>query len=98
MRRFVTHVLPKGFMKIRHYGLLSSRQREERLRQSRRLLLAVTVLTAVAPAKDGEPAPLAQCARCGGTRLVRCPLEGGECVSRSSPPETSLAATIPNTS
>ena len=32
LRRFVTHVLPKGFMKIRHYGLLASRQREARLR------------------------------------------------------------------
>jgi hypothetical protein len=31
LRRFVLHVLPKGFMKVRHYGLLSSRQREARL-------------------------------------------------------------------
>jgi hypothetical protein len=35
----VQHVLPKGFKKIRHYGLLASRQREARLRQARRLLL-----------------------------------------------------------
>ena len=40
LRRFVQHVLPKGFMKIRHYGLLSSRDRQRRLQQVRQLLLA----------------------------------------------------------
>src|SRR5262249_7486716 len=39
LRRFVQHVLPKGFVKIRHYGLLANRQRAERLDQCRRLLL-----------------------------------------------------------
>ena len=46
LRRFVQHVLPKGFMKIRHYGLLSSRYRQQRLQQARRLLLAELVLRA----------------------------------------------------
>ncbi len=31
IRRFMLHVLPKGFMRIRHYGLLSSRGREKKL-------------------------------------------------------------------
>jgi hypothetical protein len=70
LRRFLRHVLPKGFMKIRHYGLLASRQREARLRQARQLLLPALVLgsgaaTAVAPA---EPA---RCPACGGVRLSR---------------------------
>lgn len=30
-RRFMLHVLPKGFMKIRHYGFLSNCNREERM-------------------------------------------------------------------
>jgi predicted Rdx family selenoprotein len=100
LRRFVQHVLPRGFMKIRHYGLLASRQREARLRQSRRLLLAVTVLAAVAtaPLKDAEPAPLAQCPRCGGTRMVRCPLASAELVLPAPPAEASALAPIPNTS
>jgi Putative transposase/Transposase zinc-binding domain len=101
LRRFVMHVLPKGFMKIRHYGLLSSRQREARLRDSRRLLLAVTVLTAAAAAPSSastEAAPLAKCPRCGGTRLVRCPLEQTECVSAPPPSEARAFATVPNTS
>src|SRR5262249_20265927 len=29
LRRFVQHVLPKGFVKMRHYGLLANRHREE---------------------------------------------------------------------
>src|SRR5204862_8068817 len=39
LRRFVQHVLPKGFMKIRHYGLLASRRREARLHKARQLLM-----------------------------------------------------------
>lgn len=30
-RRFMLHVLPKGFMKIRHYGFLGNRNKEERM-------------------------------------------------------------------
>ena len=98
LRRFVTHVLPKGFMKIRHYGLLASRQREERLRQSRRLLVAVTVLQTRATASPEEPAPLASCPRCGGTRLVRCSLAAAELVLASPPSEASALAPVANTS
>ena len=35
LRRFLQHVLPKGFMKIRHYGLLANRQRQQKLQRSR---------------------------------------------------------------
>ena len=41
LRRFGTHVLPSGFVKVRHYGLLANRFRDERLSTSRRLLEAV---------------------------------------------------------
>ncbi len=51
LRRFVQHVLPKGFVKIRHYGLLANAQREARLAMCRRLLLVATV-AAVLPGKD----------------------------------------------
>ena len=43
LRRFVQHVLPKGFVKIRHYGLLANAQREVRLTLCRRLLLVAAV-------------------------------------------------------
>jgi Putative transposase/Transposase zinc-binding domain len=38
VRRFCLHILPKRFVKIRHYGLLGNRKREERLAQARQLL------------------------------------------------------------
>jgi hypothetical protein len=71
LRRFLVHVLPKGFMKIRHYGLLASRQREARLRQARKLLLAASVAPS-ASASDGIAATEApQCPVCGSVRLSR---------------------------
>ncbi len=38
MRRFLLHVLPKGFVRIRHYGLLASTNVASKLPQCRRLL------------------------------------------------------------
>jgi hypothetical protein len=40
MRRFMLHILPEGFIKIRHYGLLSNRQRRQQLALCRKLLKA----------------------------------------------------------
>jgi hypothetical protein len=39
MRRFLLHVLPPGFQRIRHYGLLANRHRESRLARCRQLLM-----------------------------------------------------------
>lgn len=38
IRMFLMHVLPKGFVRIRHYGLLSSRSKKEKLTLCRNLL------------------------------------------------------------
>ena len=38
LRRFLMHVLPKGFQKIRHYGLLGNRHRKQNLTKCFRLL------------------------------------------------------------
>jgi hypothetical protein len=38
IRRFLFHVLPDGFMKIRHYGILSNRNRKEKLFVCKQLL------------------------------------------------------------
>lgn len=37
IRRFLLHVLPSGFQKIRHYGLLSNRNRSSKLRRCQKL-------------------------------------------------------------
>ena len=38
IRRFLLHVLPSGFMRIRHYGFLANRFRQEKLQLCRQLL------------------------------------------------------------
>lgn len=38
IRRFLMHVLPKGFMRIRYFGYLANRQRQQKLAHCRRLL------------------------------------------------------------
>ena len=40
VRRFLLHVLPSGFQRIRHYGLLANRNREAKLERCRQLLNA----------------------------------------------------------
>jgi hypothetical protein len=72
LRRFVQHVLPKSFVKVRHYGLLANAQREARLAVCRRLLLVANV-AATLPSADTAPIEPAQarcCPHCGSTRLI----------------------------
>jgi hypothetical protein len=74
LRRFVQHVLPHGFTKIRHYGLLANRFRQERLTACRRLLLVPPVpATPTGPEAlpTAEPAGERCCPQCGGRRLDR---------------------------
>jgi hypothetical protein len=47
LRRWVQHVLPSGFAKMRHYGLLANRGRTERLALCRGLLALWTVLRTI---------------------------------------------------
>jgi hypothetical protein len=52
IRRFLLHVLPDGFQRIRHYGFLSPRSRQAKLALCRQLLGAALTLAAVAPRQD----------------------------------------------
>jgi hypothetical protein len=79
LRRFVQHVLPKGFVKVRHYGLLANGQRQAKLTLCRRLLLVA--LIAVQVRAEGnclplsiEPARERSCPQCGGKHFVRLEL------------------------
>ena len=38
IRRFLLHILPKGFFKVRYYGIFSSRYRKENISTAKRLL------------------------------------------------------------
>jgi hypothetical protein len=57
IRRFLLHVLPKGFHRIRHYGFLAGSARDQRLAQARELLQ-----TAASAATDPEERPHAPAA------------------------------------
>jgi hypothetical protein len=68
IRRFLLHVLPKGFHRIRHYGLLASASRKANVARVRRLL---AVPPAVEPAEPAEPTdPRPPCPCCGGRMII----------------------------
>ena len=69
--RFLQHVLPKGFTKVRHYGLFSP-SRHDLLAQAREHLIAAAASPppdrapiAPAPTPAPEPAPRPRCPACG---------------------------------
>jgi Putative transposase/Transposase zinc-binding domain len=74
LRRFLQHVLPKGFVKMRHYGLLANRQRQQRLHACRRLLITAATVPLAPPPILPATAPPPCCPQCGGQRLVRSPV------------------------
>ena len=80
LRRFVQHVLPKSFVKVRHYGLLANCKRQACLAVCRRLLLVANVAAALPSAETAPIAPVQPrcCPNCGGTRLVYRELTPGE--------------------
>ena len=74
IRRFLLHVLPKGFHRIRHYGLFASAARQANIARVRELLAApaprtapdaMTEATATAPTDHRPPCPC-----CGGRMIV----------------------------
>jgi len=79
IRRFLIHVLPKGFHRIRHYGLFASANRAETITRARQLLGLAT--PAAEEAIEIDPAaaqPLAQpCPCCGGRMFVIETFEAG---------------------
>ena len=56
MRRFLLHVLPSGFHRIRHYGLLANAARVAKLARARQLLAAPLSPLIAVPVSSGEPA------------------------------------------
>ena len=73
MRRFLLHVLPAGFHRIRYYGLLCNAKRRENLDQVRTLLLAPTPVAEVVPDDEDQCVdrrPTFVCAHCGAAMLI----------------------------
>jgi hypothetical protein len=88
IRRFLIHVLPKGFHRIRHYGLLASSARDENIAQARELLEAPGTPTGPeheAAADEATGSALATpCPCCGGRMIVVETFEAG-CQPRHAP-------------
>ena len=71
MRRFLLHVLPTGFHRIRHYGLLANSHRRDNLALARELLHATpTPPRESAADASAAPAPTFVCAHCGHAMVV----------------------------
>ena len=81
IRRFLLHVLPAGFVHIRHYGFLANRQRKEKLALCRSLLSApaTTVMDAGMDLPNHTPSTSPkdasrQCPLCKVGRMIRIQL------------------------
>jgi hypothetical protein len=87
--RFLIHVLPDGFHRIRHYGLLASAGRKANIAKIRNLL--GEALPDTAPETEAEPIPLTlrePCPCCGGPmRIVEIFRWGQKPQSRAPPRE-----------
>jgi hypothetical protein len=72
MRRFLLHVLPGGFHRIRHYGLIANAGRTENLARARELLHVVP--EAARPQPPDAPAAIVQptfvCPHCGAAMVI----------------------------
>jgi hypothetical protein len=88
IRRFLIHVLPGGFHRIRHYGLFANGGRAENIARARRLLNVPTTQSEPSDADsagDGEPQTLSHpCPCCGGRMIVIETFERG-CSPRYRP-------------
>ena len=74
MRRFLLHVLPSGFHRIRHYGLLANANRQRDIATARDLLHQPAPTPPADPGDDnadhGCPRPTFVCRHCGAPMLV----------------------------
>ena len=88
MRRFLLHVLPGGFHRIRHYGLLANGARKANLALARELLHAVPAQAAVSEhASDAQSAspPSFVCRHCGHAMIILQTFTRGQTI-RAPPP------------
>jgi hypothetical protein len=68
IRRFLIHVLPRGFHRIRHYGLLAGSARKDSLAHARDMLGVAPASAEAAAETTSDPHPPCPC--CGGTMVI----------------------------
>ncbi|WP_405111058.1 IS91 family transposase [Phaeobacter sp. BS52] len=92
IRRFLMHVLPDGFHRIRHYGLLASARRKINIIKVRVLIGASA--PEQEPQSEDDPAPLTlrePCPCCGGTMLIIETFKRGQVPRSRAPPRKQAA-------
>jgi hypothetical protein len=91
LRRFLLHVVPRGFMRIRHFGLLANRNRNANIQRCRELL-GFDKADTQANAGDVESAHDVG----GQSAHDRCPVcrEGHMIVGSIVPPQRVLAFVV----
>jgi len=98
IRRFLLHVLPKGFMRIRHYGFLANRCKGRALSRCRQLLgqrvqepqqRSVEQWILLLTGTD-----ITRCPRCGAAPLIRTELPPAGVWAHSRDPPLALAVAI----
>jgi len=90
LRRFLLHVLPRGFMRIRHFGLLANRHRKAKLEHCRELLDAPT------PQHNPDEATVSLLERLTGKDPTLCPFceQGTMRVSKLLAPRRAVVVPI----
>jgi len=91
IRRFLIHVLPDGFHRIRHYGLLASASRKTNITKIRALLSVQRTEQTTEPEPEPETTPLTlrePCPCCGGDmRIIEIFRRGQKPMLRAPPRE-----------
>jgi hypothetical protein len=93
LRRFLLHVLPKGFVRIRHFGFLTHRRRATLLPLCFQVLGPISQ-PQIEPAASAaqQPSPLWLCPKCGGKMVVIERLTAAQIQLRSPPSIAGVAA------
>jgi len=86
LRRFLLHLLPRGFVRIPHFGFLANRRRATLLPLCFQLLGPIPQ-PQIEPAAsaDQQPSPFCRCPNCGGTMVIIQTLTAFQILLRSPP-------------
>jgi Putative transposase/Transposase zinc-binding domain len=102
IRRFLLHILPNGFHRIRHYGLLASATCKANITRAKQLIAAP--LPSIGPATEHDNADLAPdaaddhrppCPCCGGRMIIVESFGRGGSPRAPPAPQAGVAATTP---
>jgi len=100
IRRFLLHVLPKGFHRIRHYGLLASATCKTNIARARELI-AMLVPTIDPSAEYDDPSQVAgddhrpPCPCCGGHMIIVETFERGGAPRAPPTPNAGVRSAAP---